>query len=150
MAVTIYLVRSDVDIRWGVVHSYSEASEWVDIASELAALAGQETRGQRIQQIWLGLYDGRKPRVLRQDETDHMLDLLDGLEMTLVGRVVDANWRVRPDQLPELRARTTTLDLDESRRGAELHAVAEGMSRIVALRKVFQLAKERGLLVAVG
>lgn len=146
---TIYLVRPDVEERLDVVHSYSEASEWVDIASELATLAGDGARGKRIQDLWLNLYR-RKPSVLRPAEIDQMLDLLDGLEMTLVGRIVDEKWRVRTEQLPELRARTITLDLDERRGGAELSAVGEGMSRIIALRGLFQYAKQNGLLVAVG
>lgn len=83
-------------------------------------------------------------------ETREMLGLLEGLELQLAGTVVDEKWRVKAEQLPELRARTTTLDLDESRGGAELHAVAEAMYGIIVLRDILATAKRDGLLLAVN
>lgn len=148
MGATIYLVRPDFADSREVVHQYQQASRWIDVARELASLAGDEERGRKIKMVWLRMYL-REPPMLHIEDIDEMLSLLDGLELTLIGRVVDEKWRVTPAQLPDLRARMKTLEMGEHRGLAELHAVGEGMYGIVALRKIFTIAKDEGLLVTV-
>lgn len=64
-----------------------------------------------------------------------MISILDGLELTLIGPVMDEKWRVTPEQLPDLRARMKTLEMGEHRGLAELHAVGKGMYGIVAFAR---------------
>jgi hypothetical protein len=92
---------------------------------ELARLAGEDERAKRIDDVWNRAY-GRKPRELNFADIRELLSLIDGLELRLVGTVVDKDWRITADQLPEIRKRTKLLDLD-ARRGRAALAIEEGL-----------------------
>jgi hypothetical protein len=147
--VSLYLVRPDFPKSDSVIDEFDGASRLIEVAMDLARIAGDDERALKIDGVWLRPYM-REPRVLRSEDIDELLQLIDGLETRLIGTVVDEKWRVRPEQLPELRARTKVLALDDSRGGAELHAVGEGMSDVIALRNILQEAKDQGLYIAVN
>jgi hypothetical protein len=148
---TLYLVRPGYNGENGedVIDAFDHARGNFEAAMELARLAGLDDRAAQIKQVLLRAYS-RQPRVLNRQDIDELLALLDGLEDKLVGPVVDKNWLVRPEQLPELRKRTTTLELEESRGDTAIHGVSEGMARIAALRFILQKAKDANLDVAVS
>lgn len=147
--VTLYLVRPDFPTSDDIIDQFDGASRLIEVAMDIARLAGDDETARQIDRVWLRPYT-RDPRVLRSEDIDELLQLIDGLETRLVGTVVDEQWRVKPEQLPDLRARTRTLALDERRGGAELHAVGEGMSDVIALRAILQQAKQLGLYIAVN
>lgn len=146
--VTLYLVQPDTVPR-EVVHQFDEGSRHIEVAIELARLAGEEDRARKIDDVWARPY-GRNPRELNSEDIKELLELIDGLELRLVGTVVDKDWRITADQVPDIRRRTKLLDLRESRGQAALSAVGEGMYSIVLLRNILTQALEEGLHVGVS
>lgn len=143
---TLYLVRPD----WpgnspdGVVEQFEHGRSHFDVAAELARLAGEDERARRIEEVALRAY-GREPHKLNREDIQELLVLLDHLEDKLIGKVVDKDWKIRPDQLPELRKRTKTLELEERRGNDALAGVAEGMIRIGSARYILNRAKDQHL-----
>lgn len=144
---TLYLVKPDFAQTQEVVRQFDHAGKWIGEAVELMKLAGDDERAKKLDRVWLRAYE-REPSFLNTADIEEMLDLIEGLEAKLVGTVVDEEWILREEQLPELRARTS-FELDESRGSEAIYGVAEAMSRVAALRTVLQGARTDNLYIAV-
>lgn len=148
----IFLIRPDwvgneEDLEQATVETYEPARSFLRVGPELWRLAGNHERATAIETLLERVHE-RDDVVMTADEIKELLRLLDGIEDALVGRVVDEQWMVQPEQLLDLRSRTKTLDLDERRGHLALHAVGEGMGNICSLRAILREARDRGLLVA--
>ena len=144
---TLYLVKDDFEQTNDIVRQIDHAGNWVEEAIELMRIAGEEERANKIDEVWLRAY-GRDPHILEAADVKELFELLDGFEARLVGKVVDEEWMIRDDRLPELRARTS-LELDESRGAEAIYGVAEAMSRVSALRTVLEQVMTDGLRIVV-
>ena len=151
---TIYLMRpdwdgSDEDIDRAVVEAYEPVKSFLDVAIELWRLADDDKRASAIESLLEDVYE-REQVIMTTAETNELLQLLEGLEAQLVGKVIDDKWMVQSNRLSELRARTETLNLDESRGHLAVHAVGEGLCGVLWLQKILREALERGLLVSLN
>ena len=149
---TICLVRPDWDgdseeMDQAVVEAYEPVKSFLDVAPELWRLAGHDERATGIETLVEHVYE-RERRWMTAPEIEKLLGLLEGLEDALVGEVIDERWMVLPEQLPKLRYRTQSLNLDENRGDRALHAVGEGLYGVMWLQKILQEARDRGLLVS--
>lgn len=145
---TLYLVKDDFEQTNDIVRQVDHAGNWVEEAIELMRIAREEERANKIDEVWLRAY-GRDPHILEAVDVKELFELLDGFEARLVGKVVDEEWMIRDDQLPELRARTS-LELDESRGAEAIYGVAEAMSRVSALRAILEQVMTDRLRIVVG
>lgn len=145
---TLYLVKDDFERTSEVVRQFNHAGNWVEEAIELMRIAGEAERANKIDEVWLRAY-GRNPYILEIADAAELLALIDRFEARLVGTVVDEEWMIREDQLPDLRARTS-FELDESRGSEAIYGVAEAMSRVAALRTILEQAVTDKLRIAVG
>jgi hypothetical protein len=128
----------------GIVESFEYAQSYLQAAIELWDLAGDVGRGKQIVEVLNRAY--RRPEhILNATDIDELLALLDGLEDRLIGTVVDERRKIRRDQLPELRRRTTMFDLDEIPGYVVENALLEGIGRAEAVRDNLQHAREAGL-----
>ncbi|MCG8422161.1 MAG: hypothetical protein MJE77_29920 [Proteobacteria bacterium] len=145
---TIYLMRpdwdgSDEDIDRAVVEAYEPVKSALDVAMDLWRLAGDHERAAAIEALLEQVYD-RDNVTMTKAETEELLRLLDGFEDALFGNVVDKeHWIILPELLPELRACTTYLDLDEN--NGELGLEISG---VLWLQKILREALDRKLLVS--
>ena len=128
----------------GIAESYDDGHSALRAAMELWDLAGDAARGKQIEAVLDRAYK-RPEHVLHAADIDDLLALLDGIEARLVGTVVDEHRKIRPDQLPELRRRTTMFDLDEIPGYYVENAILEGMGRVESVRENLQHAREAGL-----
>jgi hypothetical protein len=145
---TLYLVKDDFEQTNDIVRQIDHAGNWVEQAVELMRIAGEEERANKIDDVWLRAY-GRDPHILEAVDVKELFELLDGFEARLVGKVVDKEWMIREDQLPELRDRTS-LGLDETRGAEAIYGVAEAMSRVLALRTILEQVITDSLRIVVG
>jgi hypothetical protein len=145
---TFYLAADDFEQTNDIVRQIDHAGNWVEEAIQLMRVAGEEERANKIDDVWLRAY-GRDPHILETVDVKELFELLDGFEARLVGKVVDKEWMIREDQLPELRARTS-FELGESRGAEAICGVAEAMSRVSALRTILEQAIADELRIVVG
>jgi hypothetical protein len=149
---TLFLVRRDwvgdpEDANQSVVESFDRIRSAFDVAEDLCQLVGDAERAERMHAVVLRAF-GRDPHVMNQGDIAEFLELTEHLEKTVADSLLDGRWRVRPDQLANIRRRTTTLDLDESR-GELAHAgVGEGLIDVLRLREILKHARDVGLDVA--
>lgn len=150
---TLYLTRPDADTYEdpsdAVVEAFDGGRSLINLAVELWRLAKREDRATAIESLLARAYE-RKPYGLNARGIKELLGLTDGLEEALKENVVDAQLRVRNDQLPELRRRTKLLYLDESRGELAREAVGEGIVGVMSLRNILQKARDEGLHIAFG
>lgn len=128
----------------GIVEVYESGRSHLRAAIELWQLAGDADRGTRIDTI-LSQALMRTGHTLRREDIEALIQLLDGLESQLIGTVVDEQLKIRRDQLPELRRRTTMFSLDELPGYVVENAIAEGLGRVAAVRANLKHALEAGL-----
>lgn len=145
---TLYFVKDDFEETREVIDQFDHAGNWVEEAIELMRIAGEEERANKIDDVSLRAYR-RDPHVLETGDVEELFQLIEGFEARLVGTVVDEKWKVREEQLPELRARTS-FELDESRGDLAIYGVAEAMSRVSALLNILEQAITAKLRIAVG
>jgi hypothetical protein len=145
---TFYLAKDDFEQTNDIVRQIDHAGNWLEEAIQLLRVAGEAERANKIDDVWLRAY-GRDPHILETVDVKALIELLDGFEASLVGKIVDEEWMIREDQLPVLRERTS-LELGESRGAEAIYGVAEAMSRVSALRTVLEQAMADGLRIVVG
>jgi hypothetical protein len=116
---------------------------------ELWGLAGDPERIKQIDAVLDRAYQ-RPEHILEAADIDELIALLDGLEDRLIGTVVDVHRKIRRDQLPELRRRTTMFDLDETPGYVVENALREGMGRVQDVRDNLRHAREAGLEILLG
>jgi hypothetical protein len=129
---------------YGFVESFQYGRSYLRAAMELWELAGEPGRSHQIEAVLNRTWQRPEP-ILRAADLDELIALLDGLEDRLIGTVVDAERKIRRDQLPELRRRTTMFDLDENAGYLVENALLEGMGRAEAVRDNLRHAREAGL-----
>jgi hypothetical protein len=130
-----------------VVEVYQSARSHIDVAIELWRLCGREDRARETELLLERAYEDEHP-LLDTGKVAQLLSHLEGLDSELKRTLVDAEWRVSPELLPELRKRSRMLDLGEERGELARSAVWEGMSRVVALQSILNEAQRRDLFVA--
>ena len=130
-----------------VVKSFAHGPDQIDLAIDLWRVAGDEKRASQLQAVIDRGY-ARDSLELETGEISDALRLLDGLEEALQRSTVDAEWRIRPERMADVRARSKTLDLHESRGEAAVYAVDEAVSRVAALTVFMKEALDSGLHVA--
>jgi hypothetical protein len=141
--------QSDDVIDDGIVESFEYGRSYLEAAVELWDLAGEAGRGKQINAVLVRAYR-RSVHILNATDIDELLALLEGLEDRLIGTVVDEERKIRHDQLPELRRRTTMLNLDETPGYHVEYALLEGMGRVEAVRENLRHAREAGLEILLG
>jgi hypothetical protein len=118
-----------MDHGWGVVQVAEELWRLVD--PERADRLAAWQRRANAQDLRLGA-----------DEIRELLELLEGLPEAIVGPVVSTKgWLLAPEQLAGLRERAPTIFDVERPIGDELHAIAEALHAVDALRTFFERAK---------
>ncbi|MCG8423131.1 MAG: hypothetical protein MJE77_34950 [Proteobacteria bacterium] len=149
---SLYLVRPDwdgpeEDRDEAEVEEFEYARRFLRVAPELWRLAGDHERAATIEALIDQVYK-RERRWMTASEIEELLQMLNGIEDALVGTVVDEHWMLRPEQVPELRARTNFLHLEESRGELAVSGVASGISDVYSLCAILRKARDRGLLVS--
>jgi hypothetical protein len=134
---------------YGFVESFQYGLSYLHAAMELWGLAGDPERIKQIDAVLDRAYQ-RPEHILQAADIDELIALLEGLEDRLVGTVVDEHRKIRRDQLPELRRRTTMFDLDENAGYIVENALLEGMGRAEAVRDNLRHAREAGLEILLG
>lgn len=74
-----------------------------------------------------------------------LADLLEGLNERLIGTVVDEHLHIPRERVPEIRRRTTMLEIDEP--NLPEAAVAAGISRVEIAREILQKALDEDLTI---
>jgi hypothetical protein len=133
----------------GIIENFEYGRSFLHAAMELWDLAGDPGRRQQIQAVLNRAFERSEP-ILNAAEIDELIALLEGLEERLIGTVVDEHRKIRRDQLPELRRRTTMFDLDEQPGYVVENALREGMGRVVDVRENLRHARELGLEILLG
>lgn len=126
-----------------IVYSFEYGRSHVKVASELWALC-DAARSAEIDELMTHAYQ-RNPHVLEQTEIASLLRLLDGLETCLVGSFVDERWRIPAERIPELKRRTTMLEIDDVEGAVPDSAIAAGLSRVAIARQILQTARDEQL-----
>jgi hypothetical protein len=133
----------------GVEEIFEYGRSYLRAAMELWGLAGDPERIKQIDAVLDRAYQ-RPEHILQAADIDELIALLEGLEDRLIGTVVDEHRKIRRDQLPELRRRTTMFDLDENAGYVVENALLEGMGRAEAVRDNLRHAREAGLEILLG
>jgi hypothetical protein len=136
--------QPDDAIDDGIEEIFEYGRSHLRAAMELWDLAGDPGRGKQIEEVLNRAWRRSEP-LLNAADIDELIALLDGLEDRLIGTVVDTHRKIRRDQLPELRRRTTMFDLDEIPGYVVENALREGMGRVADVRENLQHAREAGL-----
>jgi hypothetical protein len=131
---------------YGFVESFEYGRSYLEAAIELWGLVGDSERVNQIEAVLNRAYQrSRSEPILNAADIDELIALLDGLADRLIGTVVDEERKIRREQLPELRRRTTMFDLDENAGYVVENALLEGIGRAEAVRDNLQHAREAGL-----
>lgn len=118
-----------LDHGWGVVQVAEELWRLVD--PERADRLAAWQRRANAQHLQLGA-----------EEIRELLELLDGLMKAIVGPVVSTKgWTLTPEQVANLRARAPTIFDVERPIDEEVHAIAEALHAVDALRMFFERAR---------
>jgi hypothetical protein len=121
-----------LDHGWGVVQVAEELWRLVD--AERADRLAAWQRQANAQHLRLGADDIRE-----------LLELLDGLMQEIVGPVVSIKgWLIAPEQVASLRARAPMIFDVERPIDEEVHAIAEALHAVDALRTFFERASAAG------
>jgi hypothetical protein len=129
-----------------VIESYPKAYGFVEVAMELWQLAGREDRASAIRDIIASRVD-YEPTRLEQAQIRELRDSLDGLEEALIGTLTDEQHMLSPEMVEQLRGRTETLDLAESRGDLARHAVDEALIYVHYLRTIADTALAAGACI---
>jgi hypothetical protein len=147
---TLYLVppgwdpdAADADDR--IVYTFEHGRSHLKVASELWALC-DDRRSAGIDELIARAYR-RDPHVLEQPDIAALLQLLDGLEGCLTGSFVDEHLRVPAARIPELKRRTTMLEIDDVEGAVPDSAIAAALSRVAIARDMLQTARDEQLNV---
>jgi hypothetical protein len=149
----LYLVRpewhgeTEHPEDWAV-EPYRNGPSHIQVAIELWRLAGRDDRAKAIEALLEVAYDRDRP-YWNDSEAAKLLENIEGLDSELEKTVVGTDWLVPQDQLSDLRARSTLVDLDEARGPDARAGIAEAMSRVVGLREFLRGAVSQKLDIAV-
>jgi hypothetical protein len=132
----------DADDR--VVYSFEYGRSHFQVASELWALADDAGRAEKMEDTFSAAHR-RKPRLMEKPDIELLRQLLEGLEDRLVGTFIDEHWNVPTDRIPELKRRTTMLEIDDIPHAVPEAAVAAGFSRVAIARNILQKALDENL-----
>jgi hypothetical protein len=129
-----------------VIDSYDKAYGFLQVAMELWRLAGRDDRASAIQDVVASSVD-YEPQRLERAQIKELRDLLDGLEEALVGTLTDDQHMLSPEAVEQLRSRTETLDLAESRGDLARHAIDEALIYVHHLRSIADEALAAGACI---
>jgi hypothetical protein len=135
------------DLSDYVVEHLRNGPIFVRLSRELWRLADREDRAAKIEEVLEHAYERPAP-VLHTEEIREFLNLLDGLEEALKQTVVDSHSMIAPERLPEMRRRTTLVDLGEDRGRLALYGISEAISQVCELECFLKEALDRGLYLA--
>jgi hypothetical protein len=153
---SIYLVLPDwhgdiEDVHDSVVDALLHGPRYIRVALELWRLAGQDERAAKIKAVLERAYQndntGFSP-ILNTTDIKEFYDLLDGLDDALKATWLNDKWQVFPELMPEVRRRTTTLDLDDLQGHLASEGVSEGLGDVHSLRDFLKQALDQNLHVA--
>jgi hypothetical protein len=152
MSLSIYLIRPDWrgdpdDAHEAVVDSLPNGPTYIDVAIELWRLAGNEERAAKVYALTTRAF-GRGNKALHTEEIREFHDLLLGLGDALRQTVVDSESMIAPERLPEMRRRTTLVDLGEHRGDLAVYGISEAIGQVCELECFLKKALDRGLYVA--
>jgi len=143
MTLTVYVVRPPFIDELDVVHAYERVYRAVPMATELWKLLGDEARAKELTAVTSAAFD-HDPARLESPNLERMLSLLEPLRASVVGTLTDADNKLSPARVVELRASARTLDLDESRGPDAQWAVAEALHDIDNLVEILRHALAEG------
>jgi len=132
-----------------VVDSYKNGPSDLRVAYELLVLGGHVALAERLDNMLEKTYE-RSRAVLDDAETDEVIEILGKVESMVQGSLIDENSRVLPEKIDELRQRTTVLNFSDAGGHFPEDGVAEGLSRVYAVRDALVSARDRGLNVALN
>jgi hypothetical protein len=151
---SIYLIRPEwhgdlEDTEDYVVDALLHGPRFIRVARELWQLAGSDERAAKIKAV-LRRGCERVGRILYTEDIKEFYDLLDGLDDAIKATWLNDKWQVLPELMPEVRRRTTTLDLDDLEGHLASEGVTEGLGEVHSLRDFLKQALDQNLHVALG
>lgn len=153
MSRSLYLVLPDWegepdDVHESVVEDLRHGPRYMQVGQELWTLAGREERSKEIEEL-LETAFSRKSLSLDTQEVHRLEQLLDGLDEAM-RPLLDEEWRIRPENMEDVRNRTTLLHLEDTGGQIGANGITEGLSEVHELRAFLRLATERGLNLRMG
>jgi len=147
---SIYLVRPPVveDTELEVLESYERVYHYLEVASELWRLVGNQERARAIEQSVARAHDHHTP-TLETADIAKLLEQLEGLDVAVVGPLTDEHHMIAADKLPELRTRSELLDLDEARGFDARAAISEAIIGVENLQGALRSALELGAHIVI-
>jgi hypothetical protein len=130
-----------------VVESLLHGPRYIQVALELWRLAGDEERAAKIKAVLRRGCERNAP-ILYTEDIKEFYDLLDGLDDAMKATWLNDKWQVLPELMPEVRRRTTTLDLDDLQGHLASEGVSEGLGDVHSLRDFLKQALDQNLHVA--
>lgn len=135
------------DAHTQVVETYRYGPSYIELAVELAKLAGDDARSQRLQQAMDRGFERDHP-VLDEHDIRDLLEGIEGLEELVRARLLGSDGLLPPERIEDLRSRSKYMDLDEDRGSTVAYAGLDAMSRVSALRDFLLDARARGMNLA--
>lgn len=153
MSRSLYLVLPDWEgeidnVHESVVEDLLHGPRYMQVGQELWTLAGREERAKEIEDL-LETAHNRSSLSLDTREVQNLERLLDGLDDAL-RPLLDDKWQIRPENMEDVRKRTTLLHLEDEGGQIGSNGVTEGLSEVHELRAFLRLAIERGLNLRMG
>jgi hypothetical protein len=130
-----------------VVEAYDHGRSHLDVAQELWLLAGDGAKANAIADIIAAAFERDLP-VLRPEEVDALVALIDPLPDALARTVADDDLFIRPERMAEVRQYPRFIDVREERGELRKYGLIEAVSRAFAARNILVEARERGLDVS--
>ena len=143
MTLTVHVVRPPIANDLDVVHTYERIYKSIDVASELWRLLGREDRAAEIEGIVATAFEF-EPARLDTAGIATLLALVEPLDKAIVGPLTDADERLSPEKVVELRGRTALFELDEARGEDAQWALSEAMVGITNLQRILRSAVTEG------
>jgi hypothetical protein len=130
-----------------VVATLPHGPRYLNIGLELWQLVDSQERVAGIKKLHDCAYERERP-ILDVEEVKELDALLDGLDDAVKAAWLDDKWKVPSNLLPEVRRRTTLLDLQDEQGHLASEGVSEGLSQVHELRDFLKQALDKGLHLA--
>lgn len=135
------------DAHEAVIEAHPYGPSYLALAIEVARLCGDEARASAMEHARERAYQ-RDDIVLDAEDVRGLLQCLDGFEDLVRSRLLGPDGLIPTQHLPDLRARSRDLDLEEGRGELAAYAGLEAISCVSALRNTLLDAQARGLHIA--
>lgn len=143
----LYLVGPATDTDGAPLVSYDDAYGYIDFAAELWRLIGNNDRARAIEAVIARAYE-HDVAALETADIIELRDLIAGLDSAIIGPLTDEHRLLSMERVRDLRGRTKSLDVGESRGELATHALSEAMVGVDNLLLILTEALQRGAHIA--